>query len=254
MVNTGFSFFLNRTRDPGLYPRHKHDCCEIVYYAEAEGTTFINDEEIPLGNGTVALIPAGIPHTDRYLCESRIYCAGFFTDDKLSPLVIADENRELAVFFQEIEKELKQNANNGNAIINHCIDIILLRIMRYTQAPDTDSNTSQRLGYTAQYIKSNCSTNIDFKKLAASIGYSYDHFRHLFTEIYGYSPKQFMLNARIEHAKHLLRNTDEKIKTIALDCGFRQSSQFVTAFGKYVGMTPANYRTAPTLSQNISDN
>lgn len=245
MTNTGFSFFLNRTRDPGLYPRHRHDCCEIVYYADAEGSTFIGDEEIPLSANTLALIPANVSHTDRYLCASQIYCIGFFADDAVSPTVITDKKNEYLMYFQEIENELKQNANNGKAIINRCVDIILLKFLRHNQIPDTDSNTNQRLQYTAQYIKSNFSTNVDFQKLAASIGYSYDHFRHMFTEVYGCSPKQYLLTARIEHGKHLLRNTDEKIKAIALDCGFRQSSQFVSAFGKYVGMTPAGYRCSP---------
>ncbi|MBE6633335.1 MAG: AraC family transcriptional regulator [Ruminococcaceae bacterium] len=243
MESTGFSFFLNRSRDPERYPKHKHDCCEIVYYVDAEGTTFIGDQEYPISPNTVAFIPAELPHSDLYRRTSQVYCAGFYSDNPAEPTVINDTEGDFAVFFEEIEKELKQNLNNGNSIINKCIDIILLKLLRYDQTPDTDSNTHQRLGYTAQYIKSNASMNVDFHKLASSIGYSYDHFRHLFTDIYGCSPKQYLLNARIDRAKHLLRNTDEKIKSIAMECGFRQSSQFVAFFKKSVGMTPAFYRS-----------
>ena len=243
MESTGFSFFLNRERDPDRYPLHKHDCCEIVYYEEAEGVTYIDGQEYPITSKTVAFIPAETPHTDLYQKSSQVYCAGFFADHPVAPMVFCDTEEEFGVFFREIEKELKRNLNNGNSIINRCIDIILLKMLRHNQTPDTDSNTSRRLGYTAQYIKSNSSMDIDFHKLASSIGYSYDHFRHLFTETYGCSPKQYLLNARVDRAKHLLRNTDEKIKSIALDCGFRQSSQFVAFFGKNVGMTPARYRS-----------
>ena len=243
MVNKGFSFFLNRTRDPGCTPHHRHDCYELVFYTNAEGTTYIGDEEFSIGANQIALIPTNVSHTDHYLRPSQVYCIGFFSDSNIEPMVITDENGELLLFFEEIEKELKRNANHSNEIINRCVDIILFKLLRYNQLPDTDSNTHQRLGYTAQYIKSNFSTNIDFQKLAASIGYSHDHFRHMFTEAYGCSPKQLMINTRIEHAKYLLRNTNDKIKKIAMDCGYRQSAQFVAAFGKYVGMSPAVYRS-----------
>ena len=69
------------------------------------------------------------------------------------------------------------------------------------------------------YIRSNLSEDVDFRKLAADIGYSYDRFRHLFTETIGQSPKQYLLAARFEEAKRLLRNTDGKISGIAADCG-----------------------------------
>ncbi len=243
MKNVGFSFYLQREREPGLYARHKHDCCELVYYADAHGTTYIADKEYPLTPGTLAVIPADTAHTDRYLSTSQVLCLGFFCDKAISPDVISDEEGEFPLFFREIGRELRHNADLGNEVINRCIDIVLLKYLRRNQVPDSESNLSRRLGYTAQYIRSNYSTKIDFHELAAGIGYSYDHFRHLFTEIHGCTPKHFLLTVRMDRAKYLLRNTDKRIKSIALECGFAQSSQFVAAFGSFVGMTPTDYRS-----------
>ena len=253
MLDVKFSFFLHRGRGPKAYPLHKHDCYEIVYYVDAQGSTFIDGNDFPITAHTVALIPENTPHTDHYSCSSQIYCTGFFSDHSFSPTVITDEDNEFLVLFQEIEKEMKRNANHSNSIINHYIDIILLKILRHNQIPDTDSNIQQRLKYTAQYIKSNCSINIDFQKLAASIGYSYDHFRHLFTEVFGCSPRHYLMTIRIKHAKELLRNTDKNIKTIAFDCGFKQSSQLTAVFVQHEGMTPTSYRNASSIAKNITD-
>ena len=141
MESTGFSFFLNRARDPDRYPMHKHDCCEIVYYANADGVTYIDGKEYPITSGTVAFIPAEVPHTDLDLKPSQVWCAGFYSDNPVPPMVIRDTENDYLVFFEEIEKELKRNLNNGNSIINRCIDILLLKMLRHNQTPDTDSNT-----------------------------------------------------------------------------------------------------------------
>ena len=47
---------------------------------------------------------------------------------------------------------------------------------------------------------------------------------------------------RINHVRALLSDTDKSILDIALTVGFRSSSRFYSTFGKYVGMSPQQYR------------
>lgn len=51
-----------------------------------------------------------------------------------------------------------------------------------------------------------------------------------------------LMHIRIEMAKHLLLDTDLKLETIALQCGFSNSSRLCYAFRNAVGTTPKGYR------------
>lgn len=251
MTTTGFSFFLDRERDPGTTPRHKHDCYELILYRTGSGIATVDGRDHPFIPGTLALIPPEVPHADRYDSPTQVFCLGFFSDSAIPAAVIETERDEFAPVFSQIGSEWLRGDAGGIRIIGCLAEILVLRFLRLTRPPEESSGTDRRIRYTAQYIRSNLSENVDFRKLAADIGYSYDRFRHLFTETIGQSPKQYLLTARFEEAKRLLRNTDEKISAIAADCGFGQSSPFVAAFRKATGMTPTEYRTRRQLATNL---
>ena len=92
------------------------------------------------------------------------------------------------------------------------------------------------------YILNNYSKEIDLQALAQSIGYSYHHFRHVFKEVYSFSPKQFIIKTRMNAAKNLLSTTDYKVETISELCGYRSVSQFIDTFSREVSVTPLKFR------------
>lgn len=56
------------------------------------------------------------------------------------------------------------------------------------------------------------------------------------------SPHRYILRARIERARELLRMTSLSIGEIADAVGFAGQSHFCTAFGRETGLTPSAYR------------
>ncbi len=67
----------------------------------------------------------------------------------------------------------------------------------------------------------------------------------LFHQILGKSIMQHVREIRIVHAKMLLVETERKIVSIAMDCGFASLSAFYKAFHDSVGMSPAAFRKSP---------
>lgn len=251
MITTGFSFYLDRERDPGTTPRHKHDCYELILYLSGSGVATVDGQDYPFSPGSLALVPPEVPHNDRYDSPTQVWCLGFFSDNAIPATVIGTDSDDFSTVFAQIGREWLRGDAGGIRIIGYLTEILVLRFLRLTSPPEEDSSADRRIRYTAQYIRSNLSEGVDFRKLAADIGYSYDRFRHLFTETIGQSPKQYLLAARFEEAKRLLRNTDGKISGIAADCGFGQSAQFVAAFRKAIGMTPTEYRARKRLETNL---
>jgi AraC-like DNA-binding protein len=69
------------------------------------------------------------------------------------------------------------------------------------------------------------------------------YFRQQFRRMYGTSPKQYLLNARIRRAKDLLASTDWTVTRIAEKAGFSSLYYFSKAFKAATKQSPREYRT-----------
>ena len=79
-------------------------------------------------------------------------------------------------------------------------------------------------------------------ELAALVHMSRRSFDRKFKASFGQSPKQWLLNARVEHAKTLLATTGHSIEQIATLCGFGTTQGLRDQFDLLVGISPARFR------------
>ena len=115
----------------------------------------------------------------------------------------------------------------------------LLYTSRHTTANINIISTKQSsLESAYRQIIEYFNSDIDCSKIAKSIGYSYDRFRHLFKERFGLSVKQMIIAKRMDNAKILLCTTDLTVSEIASACGYKNVTQFCSTFRKTQGMAP----------------
>ena len=79
-------------------------------------------------------------------------------------------------------------------------------------------------------------------QVAREIGMSPFHFIRLFKAVFGETPKQCQVQARLDKAKHDLLATDTSITGICMEAGFSSLGTFSYVFARRVGMTPTCYR------------
>ena len=92
-----------------------------------------------------------------------------------------------------------------------------------------------------KYIENNFQSNITNLDLANECMISEEYFRKLFKKKYGISPKQYIVDIRINKAKQMLTEGVFKINAISEKCGFSNPYHFCRFFKKKVGMTPTEY-------------
>jgi len=80
------------------------------------------------------------------------------------------------------------------------------------------------------------------RDIAEACGLSVSHFSRAFRRSTGLAPHAWLLQARVESAKALLRKRDASLSTIALTCGFADQSHFSRVFTRRVGLSPAAWR------------
>ena len=93
-----------------------------------------------------------------------------------------------------------------------------------------------------EYIENNYEKEIGLSDIAGFVFLSESYFAHTFKAEFKVSPKRYLLNVRIEAAKRLLAETDEKINDISAEVGFSSQQRFNDIFKKYEGVTPLAYR------------
>ena len=67
------------------------------------------------------------------------------------------------------------------------------------------------------------------------------YFRRLFLERFGVTPRQFLIDVRLNKAKQLLSGGAFKVSAVSELCGFTNPYHFCRAFKKHIGVTPTDY-------------
>lgn len=93
-----------------------------------------------------------------------------------------------------------------------------------------------------QFIRDHYERDINLNDICGYVFLSPSYFTRIFKKETGYSPISYLINTRIERAKELLVETEEKVNEIALSVGFSSQQRFNEAFKKITGMTPLEYR------------
>lgn len=83
---------------------------------------------------------------------------------------------------------------------------------------------------------------ISIAGLAQQVGISQFHFIRQFEAVFGSTPHQLRIHARIERAKGLLLRDDASVTEVCMDIGFSSLGSFSSSFARHVGMSPSDYR------------
>lgn len=94
------------------------------------------------------------------------------------------------------------------------------------------------------YIYEHLQEELTVNALAIYCGLNPSYLSKLFFRETGIHMKQFVLEAKIDTARNLLKYTDLPYLDIAIALGFSSQSSFIYAFRRAVGTTPGKYREA----------
>lgn len=85
-----------------------------------------------------------------------------------------------------------------------------------------------------------CPRTIDGVARAAAM--SPFHFIRQFRALFGETPHQLSIQARLERAKHLLALGDKSVTDVCMEVGFSSLGSFSALFARRVGTPPSAYR------------
>lgn len=95
-----------------------------------------------------------------------------------------------------------------------------------------------KLNHVLDYIQANLALNLSLEELAIQVGMSQFYFSRLFKQSLGITPHQYVIQQRVEQAKHLLQKGELSLADIALECGFANQGHLNRHFKQLTGATP----------------
>jgi AraC-like DNA-binding protein len=78
--------------------------------------------------------------------------------------------------------------------------------------------------------------------LAVASGLSLNHFSRAFRTTFGMSPREWLVQQRVEEARRRLLETSDTVDQIAVSLGYKSSSQLSRIFRARFGMSPRTFR------------
>ncbi len=218
-----------------------HKEYELVFHFYGGGFENINGKNYHFNANSMAIVLPDTPHDKFYAEVGDVVSLHFLAPDcylKESG-VFHIHNEELRALFARMRDELDKKAEHHKQMLTYLLGEILILLSRTKQIPSSDNNDIES---AARYINEHYREKIDFRRLAANCGYSYDRFRHIFKERMGNAPRDYMIARRLSHAKFLLETTHQSVTDIAEICGFSNNAQLSAMFKRHFKQAPLSYR------------
>jgi AraC-like DNA-binding protein len=99
-----------------------------------------------------------------------------------------------------------------------------------------------RIGNVIDLIHSGVRTELSLTELAEEAFMSESHFSHVFKDVTGLPPKQYLIERKMACARELLTTTDHTVAAIAEQLGYETPQYFSRSFKKRTGETPLAFR------------
>ena len=255
---------------------HAHeDLAELVFIFSGASRYLVHDRQVPVKSGDLLIYNRGVVHDEYAPRDSGIgyYCAGI--SDILLPGLSENmlirprkdyvfhtgaHSEEIRVLMEMMYDNLTRRVPNAERICDSLMHALIDMVLLVVREQDTESaadTAGGRAGTDEQaaergpqefsiqikeYIDRHYREPLTLETIGTALHLSPWYLSHLFKEMTGYSPFQYLARRRIGEAQTLLISTDASITDIAFRVGYETQSYFNAQFTKHVGMPPNQFR------------
>jgi AraC family transcriptional regulator len=109
-------------------------------------------------------------------------------------------------------------------------------------SPTPVSPARNRLQRVDEFMRAHLDEPLSLEAIARETGLSRFHTLRLFKRAFGETPVRRLARLRMERAKTYLAAGDEPVTEIAFRCGYENPAHFASAFRRWTGVSPSEYR------------
>lgn len=192
--------------------------------------------------GDVLFLPANLPYKVEYSVSESIVV--HFNQCNYSEVenICLKNSSKINIGFEH----LLETWNNQRSI-NQTKSIIydILDKMSNDQKMSTSDNA---ITNCVRYMGARfCDPEVDIETVCSNAFISVSSLQRAFAKYFGMSPKQYLIQLRMNRALELLTENELSVKEISFACGFTNEKYFSRAFKKKYGYPPSQFRKHITV-------
>ncbi len=108
--------------------------------------------------------------------------------------------------------------------------------------PGLNGGYSRTVRLAKEYVDIHFRRDISLSECAEYVHVSSGHLSRLFAKETGMNFSEYVNMKKMEHAKHLLRSTNMRVRAVSDEVGYLNPHYFSKLFKEYTGMSPRDYR------------
>lgn len=188
-------------------------------------------------------LPKGSSYHVQTLHAGGCYAINFDADISDVPFSVELRNAESALnSFQAATEAWKRKDDSCKALAMRAVYDAIYRIRKEETRQYVSGTQAGVIAPAISVINDRFTENeLSISELAALCSVSEVYFRRLFLNLFGVSPKEYVIQKRIEYAKALLLSGNFSVSETALMCGYAEPCHFSREFSKRTGRTPSQY-------------
>ncbi|MEK4670072.1 AraC family transcriptional regulator [Niallia sp. FSL R7-0271] len=224
------------------FPLHFHRAYEFIIVHEGELLVTINKKEYILRKNDLAFIFNNQLHELKMITQSNITILIF------SPELIGHffmnykgyipENNVLHLTHLPNIKGLDSIYQQKSFLYDICSKLV----SKTNFIPVTHSPKTKVLYKILLYVDTNYMNDCTLKVVAKNLQYDYAYVSKLFVQMTNMTFTEYLMHYRVSQACYLLKNSENTISEIAMDCGFNNIRSFNRNFKKITKKSPRQYK------------
>lgn len=164
---------------------------------------------------------------------------------RLNEVFYPKKHEFITQITREIEIEFNSTYKNKQRLLCAKLEELFIKLARYCNE-ELPENLSTDLISSLRWLREKTFLSLDKKhtisSLASSVGLSDSRFFSVYKSLFGISPMDDIINAKIDTAKNLLLGSDHKISIIAKELGYTDVTHFIRQFKSRTGVSPSKFR------------
>ena len=251
--------------DASAQPRvmHAHaDAVELILICSGSSEYLIHDKKTVIEAGDLLVYNAGVVHDEVSGPDMEVgsYCVGvgglhmpglrenaLISDEKGYVFPTGRYFEDMKELFVMMFRNLAAGEPHAELFCTSLMHALLVSVLTVTEGVgETRENPTDEphiLGSRIKdYIDRHYMEPITLQSMGEALRISPYYLSHVFKQMSGYSPVQYLLRRRIGEAQTLLITTELSVARIAELVGYDSQSYFNLQFTKNVGMPPSRYR------------
>lgn len=143
--------------------------------------------------------------------------------------------------------EMESKATYSENLVQHSLAQMMYLLARYSntgsnrRGEERDSDQLAKFQRLREAIIQRPEHLWTVDSMAADAGLSRSRFSSIFSELFGESPRDFLIHTRLRHAIVLITNTSLPLSEVAEQSGFQSPYYFSRIFNKRIGCPPSKY-------------